>query len=133
MQNPLIEPAGDGKWVVRRGFWYGVDFIPKGFKSDLASIPWFARFLLKTANSRFAEAAIGHDYQWLDPTKDRVAIALLFEVTLIKCGVSKNRACLMRHAVELNGFLKSRRGEKDLKIWREEVLPLHKGSFTQKI
>lgn len=72
--------------------------IPVGFNSDLATIPWFARWLFKTSNAKYAKAAILHDYMLLNEFSP-ITAAAEFAQALKADGVSNWRAIIMGLAV----------------------------------
>ena len=71
---------------------------PDGFITDLASIPWFARWAFKTSDARYAKASTLHDYT-LELGWNRIASAALFADALLADGVSYWRVVIMGLAV----------------------------------
>lgn len=65
--KPLIvevldsERSGLGVFRVYEEFSFGNICVPKGFDTDLASVPWFARMFMSTAG-KVAKPAVLHDY-----------------------------------------------------------------------
>jgi hypothetical protein len=75
--------------------------VPTGFRTDFASIPWFARWLFPT-NGKVAKPALLHDYMLIliDP---RAADA--FEEALAVAGVGQPRRWIMATTVRLWSLL----------------------------
>ena len=89
--NPLVWDIGkkaSGLQVV----------VPSGFKSDLATIPWFVRWLFRTADPRYAKASVLHDWL-LASGHSPITAAAEFTVALKADGVSNWRAIIMGLAV----------------------------------
>ncbi len=53
-------------YVLTKGLYfntdYGVIHVPARYKTDFASIPWWARWIYKVKDDRYAHAAILHDF-----------------------------------------------------------------------
>jgi hypothetical protein len=103
------ERNGLGLFEVAEPFAFDIGFlgsgetiiVPAGFRTDFASIPWFARWLFPTSG-KVAKAALLHDYMLLlnDP---RAADA--FEEALAVAGVGQPRRWIMVTAVRLWSLL----------------------------
>jgi hypothetical protein len=95
-------------WIVAEDFnisIFGVDIqIPKGFKSDLASIPNLATLCFKT-NGLWTPAAIVHDYLYQDTTLgiSRELADLIFLVLMLAYTTPPYVAFLFYYAVRLFG------------------------------
>jgi hypothetical protein len=76
-------PLGDGRWAwcltadlhwevghEGSGLWV---LVPAGFVTDLASIPWWAQWLLNPYAPEMAKASAVHD--WLTPSRDEGPVA----------------------------------------------------------
>lgn len=73
--------------------------VPTGFKTDLATIPWWARWLFNPEDPAYAKAAILHDFLLSDTDNSRLEAAAVFHDALKACGVASWRAVLMTVAV----------------------------------
>jgi hypothetical protein len=83
--------------------------VPVGFKTDLASIPWFAQWYIKKFGKHNL-AAVLHDYLYSVSynRKDRVKADKIFYQALLSCNVTARKARLMYIAVRIFGnFTKS--------------------------
>ena len=78
----------------------GLTFVvPAGFASDLASVPWYARWLFNPADPRFAKASILHDAMLADPNFSRLTAAAEFAQALAADEVRVWRCVVMGLAV----------------------------------
>lgn len=99
------ETAGRGEFLLYLPFNYDVGFlgsgdtitVPKGFKTDLASVPALARPFVPLSG-RMAKPAILHD--WLLAIEDPRAHEI-FEEALRVAGLGKLRSKLLATAVKL--------------------------------
>lgn len=81
-----LEPYGK-MWVNRTPFSFDVGYkgsgatviIPKGVLSDLATIPWYARPFIRTADARFAKASFLHDHMLKQGWSPQVAAACFYD------------------------------------------------------
>lgn len=73
--------------------------VPAGFTTDLATVPWWARWLLNPVDPDFAKAAILHDWLLVDPSNSRLEAAAVFHDALLASRVSHFRAVPMTLAV----------------------------------
>ncbi|MBU2533335.1 MAG: DUF1353 domain-containing protein [Alphaproteobacteria bacterium] len=82
-------------------------FLPPGFETDLASIPFWARSLFNPADARFAKASVLHDYListgWAPPSASAA-----FAEALAADGVGKWRASIMGLAVLAYAYITRR-------------------------
>ncbi len=79
--------------------------IPKGFQTDLASIPKIAWPILAPAHSSLIRPAIVHDWFYRKTCDfDRKQTDLIFYHMLINDGISRKRATFMYYAVRLFGW-----------------------------
>lgn len=68
--------------------------IPKGFKTDFATIPYFLRwFVQPTGNHTYP--AILHDYMWLHTSLKKSEVNKIFYNNLLQFGVKPWKAWLM--------------------------------------
>lgn len=118
-RNLTLESLPKGEW--RTGeevVWYEQDhevIVPKGFQTDLASIPQALRWFVSNDDRRIIRPAIVHD--WIYCNRGQVAnrrytrkdADKLFYRTLRAEGVSKGKAKLMYYAVRLGGYFVWRR------------------------
>jgi hypothetical protein len=79
--------------------------IPKGFKTDLASIPKIAWPIMSPAHSSLIRPAIVHDWFYkMTCDYNRKQTDLIFYHMLLNDGISPFRACIMYYAVRLFGW-----------------------------
>jgi hypothetical protein len=109
-----LESLPNGDWrTLKEVIWYEKDheiIVPKGFKTDLASIPKLLRWFVSNDDGRIRSPAIVHD--WVYYNRGRVGEKLysrqdadnLFYRTLRFLKVSKGKAKLMYYAVRLGGY-----------------------------
>lgn len=91
--KPIVEPVGDGVfWWVHQEFHYWSDLlgrrivIPKGFKTDGASVPKVFQNILSPTGPYFA-AGIVHDllYRWQKFSRRQSDDALLEGMWVLRC------------------------------------------------
>lgn len=79
--------------------------IPKGFKTDLASIPRIVWPILSPFHSSLIRPAIVHDWFYKNSNEfAREDIDLIFYHMLKNDGISKTKALIMYYAVRMFGF-----------------------------
>lgn len=101
-----MEPKTDGNWRTKNAIVWQVGFkgshlwvrIPAGTVTDLATIPWFARPVFRSADARYAKAALLHDTMLRSGWSPQTAAAE-FRSALIADGVSLWRVNIMFLAV----------------------------------
>lgn len=102
-----ISPTFDGRWKLdaplvwemgRKGSGLTIT-VPKGFASDLASIPSPVRWWLNPADARFARAAILHDWFLASRDWSRVTASAEFFEALRAGGVGRFKATAMAIAI----------------------------------
>lgn len=88
--------------------------VPVGFKTDLASIPWFAQWLVPKLGIHNL-AAVLHDYLCViaENRGQRKSADKVFYEALRACKVTKLRARMMYYAVRLDGTLFFRKTQHD--------------------
>lgn len=115
--EPLILEAlgtvrgGIGEFSVYKPFTFDVGYegssekvtVPAGYKTDLASIPFYARWLIPLSGP-MAKPALVHD--WLLEQEDPRAIAV-FDEAMMVTGVSKLMRELVLAAVRFHWWRKS--------------------------
>lgn len=77
------------RWEIGRkgsGYWF---VVPAGRVSDLASIPWYLRWLFDRGDARLAKASIVHDEMLRNPTFSRITAAAEFAMMLLADKVDK--------------------------------------------
>lgn len=72
--------------------------VPAGFKTDLATIPWWARIFFRTANVRYAKASAYHDWL-LENNWSAIEAAAVFAEMLKADGASRFEYTVMGLAV----------------------------------
>lgn len=77
--------------------------VPKGFVTDLASMPWAIRWLLPV-NDRHRPAAVLHDFMYRDQKTTRAEADALFYVAMEECGVPRWKRDLIYAGVRTGGW-----------------------------
>lgn len=106
---------------------YGIITVPAGYVTDLAQIPWFARWLFQVEDPRYRRAAILHDFLYSFQGGGMVANwnmkVLTFEESnrllhdyARKDGTEDWKAEIMYCAVEIGGSGRWKSHNRDLKI-----------------
>jgi len=93
LQEPLIYCAGKGVVIN----------IPRGFVTDLSSVPRFIQWLIPK-RGRYDDAAVIHDWLYSQPHTARLTADALFLDAMQTLGVSRWRRSLMFIAVRLFGW-----------------------------
>lgn len=78
--TPIRLPSGRWAWELTEDLWWEIGYkgsgqwvrVPKGFVTDLMSLPWIARLFLDKSDPSTAKAACVHD--WLRPTPEDIVI-----------------------------------------------------------
>lgn len=103
----LVEEAGtwtNARWVLDSDFVYSSDVlrdfvvVPKGFETDLASVPRLPVVWL-LAGGRGDRASVIHDYLYRETKTSKAEADAVFYEALIDSGTSRWRAWLMYQAV----------------------------------
>lgn len=68
----LLTPIGKERWMVTSSWTAHGVTIPSGFRTDLASIPWWAGWLLKRNDIAWIVAGVIHDYAYRTKTETRL-------------------------------------------------------------
>lgn len=76
--------------------------VPKGFKTDFASVPWFFRRVFPK-DGEYSQAAVVHDYLCDRKRYDSRVAAVIFREAMLDLGVAKIKAHAMYLAVRLFG------------------------------
>ncbi len=87
--------------------------VPKGFETDLASIPRIFWSILPPAG-QYAPAAIVHDYIYVYQTRTRAEADKIFREAMKQLGVPWHRRNLMYSAVRVGGWRPWRKRKKAL-------------------
>lgn len=103
-KKPFINKKNINFFVHYKDEVYSI-FIPKGFTSDIASIPFGVRWMFGgKSNPYFICGAILHDIICIKPivvNHNRYLASLILREMLIGCGYNKIKADIMFNAVEL--------------------------------
>ena len=105
-------------WKTGRDFLYFVGeeygkekiLVPKGFETDLASVPWPASMFIPKAG-QYNQAAVLHDYLYSrlgvleEKTYSRAECDMIFLEAMEVIGVPKWKRLIMYRAVRLGGWL----------------------------
>lgn len=107
-RTPLIH-IGRGWWITTEELYYNVGSIvgirvPKYFLCDLASIPWFARWLLDRAGDS-VYAAVIHDYLLDKDITSRLLADAIFREALIASSIPKWKRILLYLGVRIGAVL----------------------------
>lgn len=76
--------------------------VPEGFITDLASIPWFVRWLISVVG-KHAQAGTLHDFMYQKKLYLRVRCDEIFLESMCVLGVPKWKRLMMHRAVRLFG------------------------------
>lgn len=96
--------VGSGHKILAEDFVFLGVFVPKGFITDGASIPFWAWSIIReTPYGRVLPAAIIHDYLYQSGDLPRHIADFLFYHALIKCRIPKWKAKIMHYAVRWFG------------------------------
>ncbi len=109
--DPLILLNIDGNlWKTEREFSYHVGSedsadiitVPKGFLTDLASVPWPTSMLIPKSG-KFNQAAVLHDYLYTIQTRPRSECDKIFLESMKNLGVNWFLRGIMYRAVRIGG------------------------------
>ena len=103
----ILTPSGFKTWELTEDFIQNTSIgqikVPKGFKTDLASIPRFLWILLPPFG-RYSQAAVIHDYLYESKLYTREEADKIFRELMLRYGTYKWKAKIMYHAVRVFGF-----------------------------
>ena len=107
-RTPLLH-IGKGWWITTEtlAFWSGDVVrvrVPRYFLCDLASIPWFVRWLLDRAGDS-VYAAIIHDYLIEEKITSRTLADAIFREALITSSIKRWKRCLLYAGVRIGAIL----------------------------
>ena len=107
-RTPLLH-IGKGWWITTEtlAFWSGDVVrvrVPRYFLCDLASIPWFVRWLLDRAGDS-VYAAIIHDYLIEQVITSRTLADAIFREALITSSIKRWKRCLLYAGVRIGAIL----------------------------
>lgn len=111
----LVDDHWEAREPIEHEGWDGATrVIPKGFPSDLASVPWFLGWLLPKFSEVRARAAYPHDffYRLQLPDVDRMAADRMFFRDLILRNAYVWRAVLMYLGLRWFGWIAWRKNRK---------------------
>jgi hypothetical protein len=105
----ILEAKQGNSWILHEPFWVDafpemkdvVVVVPKGYVTDLASIPNIVRGLLDKDSEW---AAVVHDYIWENPIMPPMQRDKLFRLMLEAAGVGRWRRWTMWWAVRANSL-----------------------------
>lgn len=104
-----------GGWQLNHALIYYSDFlnrritVPKGYTTDLASVPRLFRFIVPVANAKNRKAAVVHDYLCDHGYKMGVAqheTDKVFREALGVCGVGRYRSAALYYPVRVYQSIK---------------------------
>lgn len=109
-------------WMTDREFSYFVGeensqdkiTVPKGFTTDLASVPWPASMFIPP-DGRYNQAAVLHDYLYSIQTRPRIGCDRIFLEAMKILGVNVIKRLIMYKAVRLWGWLPWNEHKKNIK------------------
>jgi len=78
--------------------------VPMGFVTDLASVPWFARWLVPTWG-KFSAASIVHDWLYFDQPCSREEADTIFAELMKADGVRASRRMALVSGVRAGGWV----------------------------
>jgi len=99
-----VLPHSDGWEVATEAQGVGFPIIPVGFKTDFASIPRAARWLIPV-NGKHRLAALVHDYRYQKAAIPRLGADLMFLAMMKEAGVGYVKRYAMYYAVRAFGWL----------------------------
>ena len=103
-----IEYIGNRKWKVLKDFKFAIDktneviTIPKGFISDLASVPNSLRSIFPRSPKLILPSVV-HDYLYSIGYEKRKICDSIFKETMLIVGIVKNKAKIFYSAVRVFG------------------------------
>jgi hypothetical protein len=105
---PTLRPTlNDDEWVLVESLIWKTDtetiIIPAGFLTDLASIPWWLRWLF-SVNGKHRSAAILHDYLFTVQIYDREQTDALFMKAMEWSGVRATQRFALHAGVRIGGW-----------------------------
>lgn len=89
----------------------GTATIPRGFVTNLASVPWWAQSYVGTEHPSLNSPAAFHDYGYSEegaifsglPPLTREEVDDLFRILLLACGMRSSQAWVLHKAVRVGG------------------------------
>ena len=120
--KPMMESR---QWMLLEDIRYKGFFVPKGFITDLASIPVYMRWLFPHGGAK-AYGAVHHDYLYRLGNVDRDVADDLFLELMLANGVSKLSAKTMYKAVRSFGYFSFKGADKG-SIKNKAIEPLGTG------
>lgn len=116
MSKLIVTPLPDGKyWELLQDFKYKGITVPKGFKTDMASVPWLFRRLFPPATGKYREAAVVHDYLYFKQLIPRKDCDRVFLEHMAELGVIWYKRMPIYWAVRVGGFVGWNNRKKALK------------------
>ena len=110
-------PIDDKYWEVTEDYFYqtsiGIIVVPKGFKTDYASVPRIFRNIINSYG-KHGRAAVVHDWLYSSQCKidiTRAETDKIFLEIMEECGVNKIKRNLMYRMVRMFGASHFRKGE----------------------
>ncbi len=109
----VVSPMPDGRsWQLQKSFTYhiGTKFsrdytrVPKGFKTDFASVPWVLWSWLPSWG-KYGKGAVIHDYIYQTHCRTRKEADAIFYEAMLVGGTKVWKAKLMFWGVRIFGFL----------------------------
>lgn len=106
----IVKKLIDGRWEVAKGFTYHLGYnksgdvvrVPKGFKTDFASVPRLFWSIIPP-DGKYSQAAVLHDYVYQKHTFERKKCDQIFLEAMKVLGVSWWKRRTMYRAVRLFG------------------------------
>ena len=107
----IVKPLPDGIcWELQHEVRYAlpdgrVVYIPAGFNTDFASVPWFFRRIFQPATGKHRRGALVHDYIYRTVTEHytKEEADQIFLDIMLEDGYSSWRAHTMYRAVKIGG------------------------------
>lgn len=106
---PLVPNAATRRWETVAPLWFEIGgkgsgalvCVPRGFETDLATIPGLARIFFNPADPRFARAAVIHDYLLSLPDFSPLTAAIAFRDALRAAKAPAWRVAMMVTSVAI--------------------------------
>lgn len=124
--DPILSVAENGQWRIESPLVYVTRqdeeiVVPRGFLTDLASIPRIFHSLIPV-NGKHRHAAIVHDYLFVIQDRPRSDVDRVFLEAMEDCGVRWSQRWAMYSAVRVGGWIPWAKNEKAIKEDRAKHL-----------
>ena len=109
----IVRKDKGDRWIVEESFSYGGVTVQKGFRTDLASVPFpFTFFIPK--DGTHSPAAVWHDFGYATQTMERKDVDMIFLEFMKDLEVPLWKRQIMYRAVRLAGWMPWRNYKNEL-------------------